>query len=417
MINSDNKPIATIVAGANATGKTTLVSTLYQTGFFDKEEYVSPDLIVYRDLGCNEENEKEVYVKAFALADEQRNRIVGEKNGFVLETDLSGDTELELFQELKEHGYRVRLIYVGTDTIETNARYLIRRIKERGHDVPLKKLMQRASDAIYNLSKIWDSDGCDEVILIDNSTPDQPPEVFMHKVGSFKAMHLKPDEEVAAWSRQLFYWITDEPEPLSDEDTQVATAIDQKITQSIQRCFSQTCELPIRWVYQQIEEELSPGAVKAMMIYSSNTGIFDGYGNRAGKLYLGNYAQWYGPFGRDDTFHTSSIVSFEKQENILTLNTLNSVYVFEILKGEIDLSLIEPAPQELVELHLQQNSQKHSIYWCQVHACGFLEGLIDPVKMPYPMDKQEAIEYVSLGRAVSYDGHIAKIVLNPMKSS
>lgn len=156
---------------------------------------------------------------------------------------------------------------------------------------------------------------------------------------------------------------------------------------------------------------------QAMLTYSSNTGIFDGYGNRPGELRFSKCAYWYGPYGRDDTFHTSSIVSFEKEGSVLTLNTLNSVYVFEILKGEIDLSTIEPAPQELVELHLQQNAQKHSIYWCQVHASGFLEGLIDPVKMPYPMDKQEAIEYVSLGRAVSYDGHIAKIVLNPMKSS
>jgi hypothetical protein len=309
---------------------------------------------------------------------------------------------------------------VGTDTIETNAQYLIRRIKARGHDVPLKKLIQRADRAINNLSKIWDSDECDEVILIDNSTPGQPLEVFIHKVGSFKEMYLKQDEEIAAaWSRQLFYWMTDEAEqlPLSDEDAQDVTTVDQKITQSIQRFFIQTCELPIRWVYQQIEEELSPGEAKAIMTYSSNTGIFDEYGSRAGKLYLGNNAQWYGPYGRDDTFHTSSIVSFEREGSVLTLNTLNSVYVFEILKGEVDLSLIEPAPQELVELHLQQNAQKHSIYWCQVHASGFLEGLIDPVKMPYPMNKQEAIEYVSLGRAVSYDGHIAKIVLNPMKSS
>jgi predicted ABC-type ATPase len=85
MINSDNRPIATIVAGANASGKTTLVSTLYQNTFFDKEEYISPDLIIYRDLGWDEENEKEVYVKAFALADEQRNRIIGEKKDFVIE--------------------------------------------------------------------------------------------------------------------------------------------------------------------------------------------------------------------------------------------------------------------------------------------------------------------------------------------
>lgn len=152
---------------------------------------------------------------------------------------------------------------------------------------------------------------------------------------------------------------------------------------------------------------------QAMLTYSSNTGIFDGYGNRPGELRFSKCAYWYGPYGRDDTFHTSSIASYEKNGTTLTLNTLNSVYVFEIIQGEVDLDTIILAEQSIIKEHEQRNATKYSIYWCQVNASGFLEGLIDPVKMPYPMTKQEAIEYVSLGRAVSFDGHIARIVLNP----
>lgn len=153
--------------------------------------------------------------------------------------------------------------------------------------------------------------------------------------------------------------------------------------------------------------------LQAILTYSSNTGIFDGYGNRLGALHLGHCAYWSGPYGMNDVFHTSSIASYEINGAILSLNTLNSVYVFEIKQGELDLDSIVLAEQSIIEEYQRRNATKYLIYWCQVNASGFLSGLIDPVQMPYPMNKQEAIEYVSLGKAVSFNGHIARIVLAP----
>jgi hypothetical protein len=150
-----------------------------------------------------------------------------------------------------------------------------------------------------------------------------------------------------------------------------------------------------------------------VLIYSTNAGIYDGHCNREGHLSVGDNAHWYGNFGRDDLFRTSLIAGWEQKDEILTIETLNSTYSFEIIKGKVDTSKIVLAPQEIVEEVKARNAVKRLHYWCQVNASGFLDGLISVTEMPYPMTKQEAIDYVSLGQAVSGDGYTARIVLGP----
>lgn len=164
-----------------------------------------------------------------------------------------------------------------------------------------------------------------------------------------------------------------------------------------------------------VGEEIDEKRNISVLIYSTNAGIYDGHCNRGGHLDLSDTARWFGMLGRDDMFRTSLIAGWELKDEILTIETLNSTYSFEIIKGKVDTSKIVLAPQEIADEVKARNAVKRLHYWCQVNASGFLDGLISVTEMPYPMTKQEAIDYVSLGKAVSYDGFIARIVLGPVK--
>jgi len=164
-----------------------------------------------------------------------------------------------------------------------------------------------------------------------------------------------------------------------------------------------------------VGEEIDEKRNISVLIYSTNAGIYDGHCNRGGHLSVGDNVYWYGMLGRDDMFRTSLIAGWELKDEVLTIETLNSTYSFEIIRGKIDTSKIVLAPQEIVDEVKARNAVKRLHYWCQVDAPGFLDGLISVTEMPYPMTKQEAIDYVSLGRAVSYDGYIARVVLASAK--
>ena len=189
------KTIVTIIAGGNASGKNTLVSALYQSGFFTNEQFIGPDLILSNELAPlnlfdanrsifddNQYDEKlyshENYLKAFKIADARRESLIDKRKDFVMETVLSTDPKMELIAVLKERGYYVRIIYIGVDADETNAVYLIRRLRDGGHDVPLHKLLKRKKLSLRKLYAIVRSKDIDQVILVDNSIFNEIPHVI-----------------------------------------------------------------------------------------------------------------------------------------------------------------------------------------------------------------------------------------------
>jgi predicted ABC-type ATPase len=122
------QPVATIIAGANDSGKSTLISSLYQSGFFCEEQFVGPDLILSNEISHTISRKKDTlyfirnhydeelytrenYLMAFSIADERREALMEKRKDFVMETVLSTDSKMELIATLKEKGYFVRIIY------------------------------------------------------------------------------------------------------------------------------------------------------------------------------------------------------------------------------------------------------------------------------------------------------------------
>lgn len=430
------QPVATIVAGGNASGKSTLVSALYQSGFFTDEQFIGPDLILSTEIAKtikrNERHEifdtnkydeelysRENYLKAFAIADKRRDGLVKKQKDFVLETVLSSKAKMELIADLKAKGYFVRIFYIGVDEDITNAEYLIRRIHDRGHDVPMHKLLKRKHKSLQNLYAAARSENVDQIILIDNSVPDEMPHIVATYNFGYKPFGNGSDRP-AGWRMHIDGFSPENETTFSLTDSMILDikTLVRSLEKTIKYFFLQTAILhSYFWTNSLIGEKVDEKRNITVLIYSTNAGIYDGHCNRGGHLDLSDNAHWYGTFGRDDLFRTSLIAGWEQKDEILTIETLNSTYSFEIIKGKVDTSKIVLSPQEIVDEVKARNAVKRLHYWCQVDASGFLDGLISVTEMPYPMTKQEAIDYVSCNIAVSYDGYIARIVLGPANVS
>ncbi|MFK5937169.1 MAG: zeta toxin family protein [Sulfurimonas sp.] len=169
-----NKPKAFIFAGANASGKSTLIAHLLQEKII-KGTYVNPDLVLKYELKLEET--KENYLKAFKLAQVKRESLLEEQKDIILETVFSTQEKIEFLKKLKVAGYHVTLFFTSTDTPYINAMYLTQRVLNGGHDVPIHKLISRRERGFANIKRATKIIDC--LIYLDNSIPSQPPEIII----------------------------------------------------------------------------------------------------------------------------------------------------------------------------------------------------------------------------------------------
>lgn len=167
------QPIAFIFAGANASGKSTFISTLYQCGILSGE-FVNPDKILKEELQLPET--KENYEKAFVIGEERRNTCMLEKKDMVVETVYSTQDKINFVKRLKDHGYQVTMVFTGVDSVQVNALYLLDRVIKGGHDVPLRKLVDRRVRSFDNMAKSLHLFDC--AVFVDNTVMGEPPVVL-----------------------------------------------------------------------------------------------------------------------------------------------------------------------------------------------------------------------------------------------
>ncbi len=86
----------------------------------------------------------------------------------MVETTLSGNTYLKMMSRAKAAGYRVQLLYVGTENVDINLQRVRQRVRKGGHDVPEEDQRRRYPRSLANLERALAL--ADEAILFDNST-------------------------------------------------------------------------------------------------------------------------------------------------------------------------------------------------------------------------------------------------------
>ena len=184
---------AYIFTGTNASGKSTLISYLYENNFIDGI-YINPDLILQEKLKLPETTEN--YLKAFKIASKTRNKMIQQKQNIVIETTFSSKNSIKLIKNLLENSYEIIFIYLTTDSPKINAIYLMNRVIQGGHDVPLKLLLQRKKASFENAQKIKNI--VHQFITINNSNIDNNPTILSNcnfRIDNFKEYIKKSHQE------------------------------------------------------------------------------------------------------------------------------------------------------------------------------------------------------------------------------
>ena len=222
-----NKPKAFIFAGANASGKSTLIAHLLQENIIDGT-YVNPDLVLKHDLKLEET--KENYIKAFEIAQSKREKLLEEKQDIILETVFSTDEKIEFIEKLRAAGYHVTLFFTSTDTPYINAMYLTQRVLNGGHDVPIAKLISRREKGFTNIKRATKIIDC--LIYLDNSIPSQPPEIIISLFNGKRCFENSQFKRDVTWHIDLIENII-ESEELNSEVTVMHISFCETIQNSV----------------------------------------------------------------------------------------------------------------------------------------------------------------------------------------
>ena len=167
------QPNAFIFAGANASGKSTFITHLLLNHVIFGE-YINPDLILKDELELEETTEN--YLKVFQIAEERRYNAIKNSKDIIVETVFSTQEKIDFMYKLIESGYHITLFFTGTDDPAINALYLLDRVQNGGHDVPIKKLIDRRLRGFKNIKAV--SKDIDCLIFVDNSIYDEPPVII-----------------------------------------------------------------------------------------------------------------------------------------------------------------------------------------------------------------------------------------------
>lgn len=149
--------------------------------------------------------------------------------------------------------------------------------------------------------------------------------------------------------------------------------------------------------------------IKAKLVYSTNQAMSDFYGI-VGDFEIENVARWSGSL-RGQIFHTTGIVEHELSGSMLRIQTLNSIYLFEIVDGEFEPSTIVQAPKELIDEHNRRNATRYQTYWCQIAGDALIHHGYSIVRLPRPMSLQEARDHAASGTLLDVHGNVVCTIL------
>ena len=157
-------PTFTVVAGANGAGKSTL-TRLGREGFQDSA-VLDPDAIArsMQETGVVSGSAIDAGRTVLQMAE----ALLSDRQSFLVETTLSGNTYLRMMARAKALGYTVVLFYVGTTDVSINIVRVRNRVANGGHDVPEEDQLRRYPRSFANLRRAFAL--ADEAVLYDNST-------------------------------------------------------------------------------------------------------------------------------------------------------------------------------------------------------------------------------------------------------
>lgn len=186
-----------IFAGPNGSGKSTIISAFKRGIDLDEFEYVNPDIYA-REYFFDVEDEYERYMKAFKYAEYKSQAIVDGGKNFMIETVNSTDKKFEFYNNCKNKGYKITVVFVCTKSAEINVKRVLRRVSEGGHGVPKEKIVSRYKKSLENLFAL--SLFADVLYIYDNSKEEDVPDLCYYKDEN----DSKLSEDIPEWVQMYF---------------------------------------------------------------------------------------------------------------------------------------------------------------------------------------------------------------------
>lgn len=191
--DATERPRLLIVAGPNGTGKTTLTEMGLRHQWFQGCEYINPDVIA-QELG--DWNDSTKVLEAAQIATARRELCLKERRSLAFETVFSSPDKIDFVYRAMDLEFFVRLFFIGTTTPEINAARVARRILQGGHEVPLRKIIDRWSRSIANCKQV--ARIVDRLYLYDNSIDDREPCLLVRaKNGKVEKQYV---QELPKWA-------------------------------------------------------------------------------------------------------------------------------------------------------------------------------------------------------------------------
>jgi predicted ABC-type ATPase len=188
-----NPPTFAVIAGANGCGKSTI--TRWAKAFFQQSAVLDPDAFAV-ELQA-ESNTELSGIEAGKEVIRCAEAFLTDRISFTIETTLSGGTYLRMLARARELGYKTRVFYIGTESVDINIVRIRARVLKGGHDVPVEDQLRRYPRSFKNLQPAIAL--ADECVLFDNST-----DAGYRIVGlKLNGMEMMPVEPLPVWAEFL----------------------------------------------------------------------------------------------------------------------------------------------------------------------------------------------------------------------
>lgn len=159
-------PLCLCIAGPKGSGKSSLTDGLRRR--FRLENWIDPDLVaktMAADLGAPVED---IAQEAFRAARNLRVDYARRRTTFGFETVFSHSSNLDFLQMLRDTcGYRVRVYFVSTTSVEINVARVRNRVARGGHPVPEEKVRARYARTMALLPRLLFE--FEQLAIFDNS--------------------------------------------------------------------------------------------------------------------------------------------------------------------------------------------------------------------------------------------------------
>jgi predicted ABC-type ATPase len=158
------KPTCFVIAGPNGAGKTTF-ALRYLPQIAGCRNFINADLIAY---GLSPFDSLSAQLEAGRLFLREIYANIDKRVDFAFETTLAGRSQISLFKNLRQEGWRIVLLFLWIPDAAFSKSRVRERVAHGGHDVPDDTIYRRYPRIMYNLIKVY-TPLCDKIICYDNS--------------------------------------------------------------------------------------------------------------------------------------------------------------------------------------------------------------------------------------------------------